>query len=196
MQRCPLTLDVWRVHRCHIVTPQGSINHYTKADFLKRELNEKFRKLHPTVHPTITLSQIRNLKSRILQIGVQQSFALVTIARAYTFIEKLILRAFITKSNRRLVAACCLVLAAKATDSREIDYKRLFDRLASELSISRKEAVDAEFAVLAALSFRLQVSEDHFGGHLNRILTALDYSNLQEYLGERMYHNWQRISQQ
>lgn len=117
---------------------------------------------------------------------------LSTIARAYTFLEKLIMKRFVGKSNRKLVGGCCLVLAAKATDAKTTDYKRLFNRLSAGLSVSRRMLVDLEFSVLAALSFRLQVPESQFGSHLTRILTRLDYSNLQEYVGERMYQNWQR----
>lgn len=160
-------------------------------EFLKKELNEKFRKMHPNVHPSLTLSQIRNLKGTLLRIATEEGLELVTVARAYAFIEKLILKRVLTKLNRRVVGGCCIILAAKATDTKATNYGKLLDRLSSELAISRKELVDLEFPVLASLQFRLQIPEKQFGAHLGRILQSLDYSNLQEYLGERMHVNWQ-----
>lgn len=170
----------------------GSIVHFTKAEFLKRELNEKFRKLHPNVHPSLTLSQIRTLKAKLIRIAVEVGLEFATIARCFTFLEKLILRRCVYKDNRKTVGACCLLLAAKATDARSIQYGALLNHMSTGLLISRQEVVDLEFAVFAALKFQLQVSEAQFGGHLERILTAMDYSNLQEYLGERMFDNWQQ----
>lgn len=172
----------------------GSIVHFTKADFLKRELNDKFRKLHPNVHPSLTLSQIRALKANLARIAVEAGLEFATIARAFAFLEKLILRRCVYKGNRKVVGACCLFLAAKATDARSIEYGSLLGQLASELLISTQEIVDLEFAVFAALKFQLQVSEAQFGDHLERILTLMDYSNLQEYLGERMFDIWQQVT--
>jgi hypothetical protein len=169
----------------------GSINHFTKAEFLKRELNEKFRKSHPDVHPSLTLSQIRNLKMRLLNISSEEGLELATVARAFTYLEKLILARAVHKANRKVVGGCCLILAAKATDSKATDYARLLDRMAAVLPVDRRELVELEFGVLAALHFKLQISEREYGAHLMRILYQLDYSNLQEYLGERMHDNWQ-----
>ena len=168
----------------------GSINHFTKADFLKRELNEKFRHMRPDVHHSLTLSQIRNLKRKLLKTAVTEGLEVSTVAKGWTFLEKLIMKRFVKKSNRRVVGACCLVAAAKATDSKAVNYKRLLDRLAQELAVSRAACVELEFTVLAALAFRLQLPESHYSGHVDRILALLDYSNLQEYLGERQYQNW------
>ena len=169
----------------------GSVNHFTKAEFLKRELNGKFRKTHPDVHPSLTLSQIRNLKTRLLGISQAEGLELATVARAFTYLEKLILARAVHKTNRRVAGGCCLILATKATDSKAADYARLLDRLATDLSVDRRELIELEFGVLAALHFQLQTPEREYGPHLVRILHQLDYSNLQEYLGERMHDIWQ-----
>ncbi|PJF16876.1 hypothetical protein PSACC_03311 [Paramicrosporidium saccamoebae] len=169
----------------------GSINHFTKAEFLKRELNEKFRKLHPSIHPTLTLSQLRNLKTRLLHVALSASLELSTVARSYAYLEKLVLLRAVHKRNRRVVGGCCLVLAAKATDTKSVDYGMLLGRLASDLGVARRELVELEFGVLSGLHFRLQIPEREYGAHLERILSQLDYSNLQEYLGERMHESWQ-----
>lgn len=170
----------------------ASIDHFTKAEFLKRELNEKFRNLHPEVHPSLTLSQIRNVKARILAIAVGENLEAATVARSFVYLEKLIIKTMVWKGNRRAVAGCCLLLAAKATDSKKTQYPFIIDRLAAELAVERKELLNLEFPIMATLHFRLQIPEGQFGGHLSRILSHLDYSNLQEYLGERMHDAWQQ----
>lgn len=161
---------------------------------MKKELNEKFKKLHPEVHPSLTLSQIHNLKGNLLHIGLEVGLELSTIARGYVLLEKLILRGLVAKTNRKVIGACCLMLSSKATDLKTVDYLRLMTSISATLSVSRKQVIDLEFSVLAALSFRLQIPDIEFGGHLLRLLTSLDFSNLQEYLGERMYDHWQGIS--
>jgi hypothetical protein len=37
---------------------------------LKRELNERFKETRPEVDPSLTLSQIRNLKRQLIETGV------------------------------------------------------------------------------------------------------------------------------
>lgn len=116
---------------------------------------------------------------------------LATVARAYVYLEKLILARAVSKPNRRVVGGCCLLLAAKATDSKSTSYGRLLDALSTSLSVARDRMLELEFVVLARLHFRLQLGEEQWGVHLARILNTLDYSNLQEYLGERMHQLWQ-----
>lgn len=139
----------------------------------------------------MTLSQIRSLKARLLAITVALDLELSSAARSYAYLERLILNRAVHKGNRKAAAACCLLLAVKATDSKSTDYGQLIGKLTHELSVSRKELLEIEFGVLAALKFRLQVPQVQFTGHLRRILDQQDFSNLQEYLGERMYQLWQ-----
>lgn len=124
-------------------------------------------------------------------MAIDVGLELATVARAYVYLEKLILARAVSKGNRRVVGGCCLLLAAKATDSKSTSYGRLLDALSASLSVIKGELLDLEFAVLAKLRFKLQINEDQWGVHLARILNILDYSNLQEYLGERMHQLWQ-----
>lgn len=48
----------------------------------------------------------------------------------------------------------------------------------------------AEVEIFAALKFDLQIPEHEFFPHFERIINNLEYSNIQEYLGERMYRQW------
>lgn len=125
-----------------------------------------------------------------MSIGVREDLELATLARSFSYLEKLILERAVHKRNRKVVGGCCLVLAAKATDTKNTDYGKLLDRLAAELPVTRKELLELEFGVLVGLHFKLQVPECEYAAHLSRILSHLDYANLQEYLGERMYDTW------
>lgn len=52
----------------------------------------------------------------------------VTIAMAFVYFEKLVLQGRLNKQNRKLVAAACVLLAAKiSSDLRKPDVKQLID---------------------------------------------------------------------
>lgn len=52
----------------------------------------------------------------------------VTIAMAFVYFEKLVLQGCFNKQNRKLVAAACVLLAAKiSSDLRKPDVKHLID---------------------------------------------------------------------
>ncbi|KAJ1550476.1 CDK5 and ABL1 enzyme substrate 1, partial [Cladochytrium tenue] len=105
----------------------GSIIQYSRPSEIKRELNERFRETHPTVDAHLTLSQIRNLKLRLVRIALTRNLELSSVAVAFVYFEKLVLKGFVTKPNRRLVAAVCLLLAAKVNDPKETDYSKLLE---------------------------------------------------------------------
>jgi hypothetical protein len=181
-------------HKTVIALPGylGSIGHFTRAEDLKKELNDQFRQIHPDIDASLTLSKIRKLKQHLVRIAEQTDLELSTVAKSFTFFEKLVLKDLVTKANRKLVGACCLLLAAKANDSKDIDYRFLMGVLADQLEQSRADIAAAEFPVLAELHFDLFPEQQEYLPHLERILVSLDYSNIQEYLGERMYNVWKR----
>ena len=67
------------------------------------------------------------------------------------------------------------------------DYQALLDEIESELDITLSEVQAQEFTCFAALEFHLHVPSEEAMPHFNRIINVLEYSNIQEYLGEKLY---------
>lgn len=89
---------------------------YAKPSELKKDLNEQFREKFPNLN--ITLTKLRSLKKDIVKIASTQECSLdsSTIAYAFVYFEKLVLKEKISKANRKLLAGSCLLLAAKFND--------------------------------------------------------------------------------
>ena len=86
------------------------------------------------------------------------------------------------KSNRKLIAGTCMLLATKINDKKESDYVSLLQTIEKHLYVSPKLIREHEFSVFAALEFSLHIDTLEYMPHLERLITLLDYNNLQEYL--------------
>lgn len=90
------------------------------------------------------------------------------------------------------MAAVCLLLAKKLDDPiGKTNNSDAFFVLCEKLfSVGKVEILTSEVDVFTALKFDLQLPEQEFFPHFERIINTLEYSNIQEYLGERMYRQW------
>lgn len=181
-------------HRTVVCLPgfYSSISHYAGEDEIKRELNEHFRQMHPYLHPSITLTKIRNLKKLLLGVASECDVEVSSLAIAFALLEKLILGGHVVKANRRLCGACCLILAAKSCDYRDEELDLLLKSTCHRLRINKHDIIRTEFSVFATLSFSLHLSSFEYLPHFERIFADLNYCNYQEYLGEKMYSLWSR----
>jgi len=171
----------------------GSVFHYVRATELKNELNEKFKLVHEDLNPEITLSKIRNVKEALIQIAFSEEIDLeaVTVAIAFVYFERLVLKGYVTKVNRKAVAASCLILAGKINDSKLVLsndlYPILYEAIEKHLSVSKKAVQEQEFEVFVQLDFSLHVNVEHVVPHFLRIIAAKEFSSVQEYLGKKSY---------
>lgn len=126
---------------------QTSVIEYVKPSEMKKELNLKFKERFP--HLQLSRSKLRRcekdaLQDRSLRLTVFTSFFslkrdmrrialaecnldMLTVALAYVYFEMLVLKSNVSKSNRKLCAAACLILAAKLNDVKGAALKNLIE---------------------------------------------------------------------
>ncbi|XP_059396956.1 CDK5 and ABL1 enzyme substrate 2-like [Carassius carassius] len=142
---------------------------YVKPSDLKKDMNETFKEKFP--HIKLTLSKIRSLKREICSVGEESSLQPVTIAMAFVYFEKLVLQGRLNKQSRKLVAAACLLLAAKiSSDLKKQEVKQLIDKLEERFRISRRELIVFEFTILVALEMALYLPESKVMPHYRRLV--------------------------
>ncbi|KAM9855478.1 CDK5 and ABL1 enzyme substrate 2 [Aulostomus maculatus] len=142
---------------------------YVKPSDLKKDMNEIFREKFP--HIKLTLSKIRSLKREMRAVSEECGLQPVTIAMAFVYFEKLVLQGRLNKQNRKLVAAACVLLAAKiSSDLRKPEVKQLIDKLEERFRISRRELIPLEFPVLVALEMGLYLPESKVMPHYRRLV--------------------------
>ncbi|XP_073257716.1 CDK5 and ABL1 enzyme substrate 1-like [Porites lutea] len=149
-----------------------SVVAYARPSELKKDLNEQFKEKFPNLN--ITLTKLRSLKKDILKIAMTQEcqLDLTTVAYAYVYFEKLILKEKISKANRKLLAGSCLLLAAKFNDDMKRDKVReVIEAIEDRLRISVKELLKFEFQAVVALEFDLHVPQWEVMPHAKRLET-------------------------
>ncbi|XP_056130920.1 CDK5 and ABL1 enzyme substrate 2 [Lampris incognitus] len=142
---------------------------YVKPSDLKKDMNETFKEKFP--HIKLTLSKIRSLKREMRGVSEECGLQPVTIAMAFVYFEKLVLQGRLNKQNRKLVAAACVLLAAKiSSDLRKSDVQQLLDKLEERFRINRRELIPLEFPVLVALEMGLYLPESKVMPHYRRLV--------------------------
>ena len=67
-------------------------------------------------------------------------------------------------------------------DHKEVKYAHLLDTIEKILEVSSKAVREREFWVFSKLNFELHIPKEEYMPHLDRVISLLDYNNLQEYL--------------
>eukprot|EP01040_Poterioochromonas_malhamensis_P000948 gene948-1005_t len=189
----------------------SSIILYVNKKELKESLNEKFHEKHPNLPASLTLSKIRKVKKDILDFSQQTNInnnantsnnlnnsssnkrnqiELTTIAIAIISFERLCLKGLVSKVNRRLTMAVCIILAIKFNETcSQIALKRLIDTYCDyfdkEWDLPKKLIFENEFGVYVHLGFLLHLPYQHIDFIYIRLLKYCNKTSKQ-YLKEEM----------
>ncbi|KAI9168107.1 hypothetical protein H9P43_007478 [Blastocladiella emersonii ATCC 22665] len=136
---------------------------------------------------SLTLSQIRNLKRRLVDVGMAHDLEISSLAKSFVYFEKLVLKRTAVKANRRLVGCICLLLATKVNEPKGFKFGPLLESLSKTLGVAVKDIREHEFNVFAQLEFNLYLPLHEFIPHFERIFMAMDFNSLQEYLGDSQF---------
>lgn len=185
----------FRVNRYSLASnTSGSFSIYSKSSEIKKEMNDLFHSKHPEYEPYLKFSHIRSMKARLLEVALEINIEMSTVAFSYTYFEKLFLSKLVIKSNRKLIAAACLLLATKINESKEIKLSLLLDTLDKKIGIQTDHILKCEFWAFSSLEFNLQLNELEYFPHLERLFSFLHITNMRDYLGEKMYISWKLSS--
>lgn len=179
--------DVWQ-QEDGIVFP-----FFTAFKTHKQELNEKFRKAHPWLPESLTLSKLRNLQRDLLMILDRfPPLDVSTVAMAWVYVERLVIRGLVQKSNRKLLAGVCLVLAYKFNQNFE---EGQFKQLASCIRdmdrkdrLNEKDIKNYETQVFVWLEFNLRAYREWVIPHIENMLKHLN-TEYKTYYKEEMCRN-------
>ncbi|KAL5106389.1 CDK5 and ABL1 enzyme substrate 2 [Taenia crassiceps] len=174
----PLLLDdpmAPRVTNRRVFPFQGyvtSILGYRRPDEHKKSLNREFHQRFPNVQ--LTLTKMRSLKLNLLSVALRMNLDLWIVAHAYVLFEKIILKLFVCKSNRKLCAGAALLISAKLNDLKGPALPVFIQEIESELRISHRDLLRMEMAVFIGLEFCVLPSPSETQPH---------FSQIQKYLG-------------
>lgn len=170
----------------------GSIILFVNKQELKQSLNEQFRERHPTLPPSLTLSRIRTVKKAALLQCLSCGIEVATVAIAVINFERLCLKNYVTKINRKLAMAVSLTLAYKFNECNSFSRAyldklvQLLDFFDREWHLSKRQVFDAEFGAFVHLGFSLHVPYQHIHMVFARLL-KLVHLEAPLYLGEDMF---------
>lgn len=146
-----------------------SLLSYVRPSDLKRDLNQQFRERFPQVQ--LTLSKLRSLKAAALRVSRKASLDPWSVAQAYVYFEKLALKGFVNKLNRRHCCAVALVLSAKLNDIKVPELAVLLQELETAFRLSKRDILSQEMPALVGLEFSLAVPDYEVLCHQQRLLT-------------------------
>ncbi|KAI9007467.1 hypothetical protein CLU79DRAFT_778488 [Phycomyces nitens] len=175
-----------------VINAQTLTGQQMKPSDIKRELNDQFRMAHPELSPEITLSKVKAIKAHLLEIGREVDLEVSSVAHAYVYFEKLVIKNIVTKKNRKLIAACCLLLAIKINEAKEPWEHHLLDVMEDKLDVDPEQLHKHEFAVFADLEFNLYIPKREFMPHFEQIFKTLEHKSMEDYLGPSHFYEGER----
>lgn len=167
---------------------------YIMPSPLKDALNLEFQGKNPILDPKLTLSKILNLREDLIfKLCKDLDMEACTISIAWTYYSRFLRMNLVTKINRKLYAAVCVILAYKFNEETHLDgAKEQLNLLIKAITamdkhdnLSVKDIMDTEFTVYSHLGFNLLIPLEEFQSNFLYTLNRLEISP-QEYLGNSL----------
>ncbi|VUC53778.1 cyclin dependent kinase binding protein, putative [Plasmodium berghei ANKA] len=154
-----------------------SIIPFVQPKKLKEEVNELFSEINPWIHKSLTLSKLRNLKIDLFNlINHIPEIDISTISCAWVFFERLVIKGYVHKGNRKLYAATCLILSLKfyQHDDIHILEKLLIyiQKLDKKENLTPSLIFSMEFTLYKLLDFSLQHTYENIRLHIHQYLES------------------------
>ncbi|CDX47417.1 Cyclin N-terminal domain-containing protein [Caenorhabditis elegans] len=150
-------------HECCV----ASTLHCESAERAKQVINEDFEAKYPMIH--LTLSKMKSLKREMAELGVSNGIDVYTVATAYVYFEKIILKGLISKVNRKCVAGAALLVALKMNDYKKSTIKSYIEQAEDQLREPKSDLLAYELPICSVLQFRLQPTIDEIQPHVDRL---------------------------
>ncbi|CAG9332690.1 unnamed protein product [Blepharisma stoltei] len=159
---------------------------------LKDNLNEEFKDKHPFLDQRMTLSKIVNLREDLIfKMCRNMDIEVCTLAIAWTCYVRLLSKNVITKLNRKLYGAICVLIAYKFNEESHLEANRDQIKILIKLAYSmdkhnllqHKSLSKVEFEVYAHLNFSLLLKYEEFQEEFSYILGRMDTS-FNVYMGD------------
>ncbi|BHF74796.1 CDK5 and ABL1 enzyme substrate 1 [Sparganum proliferum] len=148
-----------------------SVLGYRRPEEHKRSINREFHLRFPAIQ--LSLTKLRSLKLAMLSAALKMHLDLWIVAHAYVIFEKMILKLFVCKTNRKLCAGTAMLISAKLNDVKRADILRLIQELVTELRVDRRELLNAELAAFIGLEFTVISTDAETMPHLRHLQKVL-----------------------
>eukprot|EP00041_Stephanoeca_diplocostata_P009337 m.143590 g.143590 ORF g.143590 m.143590 type:complete len:404 (-) comp17701_c0_seq5:374-1585(-) len=159
------------------------ILHVKPADLI-RDLNEMWSEMHPDIN--ITLSKLRSLKRELIEFGIKScGLDVATVAMSHFYFEQLVGAKLISKPNRKLCAAVCLILAVKFLEHKDmvtLYLQKLFRLWQDRWQLSAREILAYEFPVYKELHFDLHVRPELLLPCVKQVVLHLQRTESEDFL--------------
>ncbi|KAK1443837.1 hypothetical protein BgAZ_207130 [Babesia gibsoni] len=136
------------------------------------EVNTKFRLSNEWLHPTLSLTKLSRIKLMLFLAPMNvPHLDPSTVFSAWVLFERLVIKGSVTKANRKLFAATCLILAYKFNqDGEQVVINDILAYLSRERSITPQAIFANEMKVFTLLEFSLKQSYSGMRKHVDHYL--------------------------
>ncbi|KAK1937706.1 putative cyclin dependent kinase binding protein [Babesia divergens] len=157
----------------HYVGPDGSKHDLTPT----WEVNNRFRQSNEWLHPSLSLTKLSRIKLMLFLAPRRVSYLdPSTVASAWILFERLVIKGTVTKANRKLYAATCLILSYKFNqDGEQVVINEIMAYLCRDRSINARAIFATEMKVFTLLEFSLKQS---YSGMCKHVQHYLDFNRI------------------